>query len=233
MKKLLTVIFFLAGSCLFAQTYSQYPPKPQPAPQQARQSGPMIRLHGYTTYAFNDNHVESYSSETNYFVGSVKGGFQYGGGLEIMPAPALGIEFSYLRLSSTSDLDYYDGLIEDNTVYDLAHNYLFLSVNKYIPVNPKIEPYGAMELGMAIYNIENPDNGNSSSATKFAWGLKAGINIWANERVGIKLQTSLISAVQAIGGGIYFGTGGTGAGFSGFSTYYQFNLGGGLVFRIK
>jgi hypothetical protein len=44
---------------------------------------------------------------------------------------------------------------------------------------------------------------------------------------------NLLSAVQAVGGGLYFGTGGAGAGVSGFSTFYQFSLGGGLVFKIK
>ena len=35
-----------------------------------------------------------------------------------------------------------------------------------------------------------------------------------------------------MGGGLYFGTGGAGAGVSTYSSYYQFNLGGGLVFKL-
>jgi len=87
-------------------------------------------------------------------------------------------------------------------------------------------------LGMGVFNVTNPDNQVSDGATKFAWGLKAGANIWASERVGLKLQASLLSAVQAFGGGIYFGTGGAGAGVTGVSTFYQFVLGGGLVFNL-
>jgi hypothetical protein len=86
---------------------------------------------------------------------------------------------------------------------------------------------------MNILNVTNPDNGSSDSVTKFAWGIKAGVNIFANEKVGFKLQMSLLSVVQAVGGGLYFGTGGVGAGVSGFSSYYQFSLGGGLVFGVK
>jgi hypothetical protein len=86
---------------------------------------------------------------------------------------------------------------------------------------------------MDILNVENPDNKNTGSGTKFAWGAKLGVNIWASEKVGIKLQADLLSAVQAVGGGIYFGTGGAGAGISGFSTYYQVSFGGGLVFKLK
>ena len=234
MKKLLTILFFLSGSYAFAQYYPQQasnvPPQPAKAPQQ--QSGPAIRLHGYTTYAFDDNSVDSYYSDTQYFEGSVNGGFQWGGGLEYMPAPTIGVEFTYLRLDSKAPVNYYDNGTQFTT-FDMAHNYLFLSFNKYVPVNPKIEPFAGMQLGMGIYNVTNPDNNNSGSATKFAWGIKAGANIWASEKVGIKLQAGLISAVQAFGGSVYFGTGGAGAGVSGFSTFWQFSLGGGLVFRLR
>jgi hypothetical protein len=216
MKKLLTIILLFAGTYAFAQT----------------SSGPSVRLHGYAIYAFDDNHVDSYYSTTQYFEGSVNGGFQYGGGLEIMPMPAAGVEITYLRLDSKAPMEYYDGRVK-YTDFEVAQNWLMLSFNKYVPVNPKVEPYAGLELGMDIINCYNPDNQNDLSSTKFAWGIKAGLNIWANEKVGIKLQTSLLSAVQAVGGGLYFGTGGAGAGATAFSTYYQFNLGGGLVFKVK
>jgi hypothetical protein len=218
MKKFLLVVLCLTGSYLFAQTGSQ--------------SGPSIRLNGYTTYAFADNHVDSYYSETSFFEGALEGGFEWGGGLEVVPAPGMGVEFLYLRLDSYAPIDYYDGGLQF-TEFDIAHNYLFLGFNKYVNINPRVEPYGGLLLGMAIYNVTNPENSNTGSATKFAWGVRGGLNIWANERVGIKMQAALISAVQAVGGGIYFGTGGAGAGVTGFSTYYQFNLGGGLVFRLR
>jgi hypothetical protein len=215
MKKLLTIVLLLTGSYLFAQ------------------SGASLRLNGYALYAFDDNNVDSYYSDTDYFDGKFEGGFQYGGGLEVLPAPAIGVEISYLRLDSKAPMEYYaDGGIQ-YTDFDLAQNWLFLGFNKYLPVNPKLEPFAGIQLGMDILNVENPDNGNTGSATKFAWGIKAGAHVWVNEKVGLKLQLGLMSAVQAMGGGIYFGTGGAGAGVSGFSTYYQFNLGGGLVFKVR
>jgi hypothetical protein len=181
--------------------------------------------------------VDSYYSATSYFDGTVKGGFQYGGGIEVMPYPAVGLEFTYLRLDSKAPMYYWDpnAIIpgEKFTDFDMTQNWLFLSVNKYVPVNPKVEPYGGFQIGMDIIDVKNPDNDNSAGATKFAWGARLGVNIWASEKVGIKLQAGLLSAVQAIGGGVYFGTGGAGAGVSGFSTYYQVNFGGGLVFKLK
>ena len=236
MKKLFTVILLLgfAAGVGLAQMYQQQPPAAKPV-QKPVSSGPSIRLHGYATYALADNHVDSYYSETQYFEGSIEGGFQYGGGLEVMPYPAVGIEFTYLRLDSKAPMTYYNLGGDNYGVFDLAQNWLFLSFNKYVPVNPKVEPYAGLQLGMDILNATQPENlgGDSGSATKFAWGAKLGVNIWASEKVGIKLQAGLLSAVQAFGGGIYFGTGGAGAGVSGFSTYYQVNFGGGLVFKLK
>ena len=214
MKKLLSILLFLTGSYLFAQTE------------------PSVRIHGYATYAFDDNHVDSYYSSTSYFKGAIKGGFQYGGGLEIMPFQEAGVEISYLRLDSKAPIEYYNNGIQF-TNFDLAQNWVLFCFNKYLPINEKLEPYAGAQIGMDIFSLRNPDNLNSGTATKLAWGIKAGVNVWANEKVGIKLQADLMSAVQAIGGGLFFGTGGGGAGISGYSTYYQFSLGGGLVFRLK
>jgi hypothetical protein len=220
MKRILTIIFLLAGTCAFAQSYQQ------------TASGPSLRLHGYTTYAFDDNYVGSSYSSTDYFDGKILGGFQYGGGIEIMPFPTAGVEFTYLRLDSKAPIEYYNnGVVFTN--FDLAQNFILLSFNKYVPVNPRVEPFAGLQLGMDVLNATNPDNGNSTGATKFAWGIKAGANVWASDKVGIKLQAGLLSAVQAVGGGLYFGTGGAGAGVTGFSTYYQFSLGGGLVFKVR
>lgn len=224
MKKLFTIVLLLAGVYAFGQ---------RPQSSSAANAGPSVRLNGYAIYAFADNHVESGYYSNTYWEGSISDGFQYGGGIEVLPIPTTGIEISYMRLDSKVNLYYYDGLSGTNLPFNLAHNYIFIGGNQYLKVNPKIEPYGGFQLGMGIYTAENPTTHNSGTETKFAWGVKAGLNIWLSEKVGIKMQTQLLSAVQAIGGGIYFGTGGAGAAVSGFSTYYQFNLGGGLVFKIK
>lgn len=213
MKKAFFILSLLAGTYFFAQ-------------------GQEVRLHGYALYAFDDNYVGSYYSASSYFEGAIKGGFQYGGGLEVKPYPAAGVEISYLRLDSNAPMEYYDdGIV--NTNFDLAQNWVMLSFNKYVPTNGGVEPYGGLQIGMDILNVVNPTTGSTGNATKFAWGIKGGVNVFANEKVGIKLQLSLLSAVQAVGGSFYFGTGGAGAGVSTFSTYYQFNLGGGLVFGVK
>lgn len=222
MKKLLVLVFIVANSYAFSQVVVQ---------KKAFQ--PHLRLNVYTMYAFDDK-VDSYYSPTDYYRGTIKGGFQWGGGLEYIVAPDQGIELSYLRLDSNAPMEYYNynsNKIE-YTNFDVATNYVLLGGNRYFQVNPKVEPYAGLQAGMAIFNVKNPDSGRSGNSTKFAWGLKLGTNIWASERVGLKIQTGLVSAVQAAGGGFYFGTGGVGTGISTYSTFYQFYIGGGLTFNM-
>lgn len=220
MKKLFTLIFIISGSYMFAQGNESA-------------TGLSFRLNGYATYAFDDNRVDSYYSSSSYFEGKVKGGFQYGGGLEILPFPKAGIEIFYLRLDSNAPIYYWDYSDEGFVNFDLAQNWLMLSFNKYLPLSPRFEPYGGAQVGMNIINVEDPESLYTNRATKLAWGFKLGLNAWANDVVGIKLQASLLSTVQGVGGGLYFGTGGVGAGLSAYSSYYQFNIGGGLVFKTR
>jgi hypothetical protein len=193
-----------------------------------------IRFNAYATYVFDDK-VDSYYSNTDYYEGKIEGGFQWGGGLEFMASPTKGIELKYLRQDTKAPMEYYsfDNNRIMDTEFDVAINYVLIGGTNYFKgVGNKVEPYGGLELGMAIFNIENPDNGKSEGATKFAWGFKLGTNIWVNEKVGLKLQGELLSAVQSAGGGVYFGTGGAGAGVSAYSTMYQWILGGGLTFKL-
>jgi hypothetical protein len=119
-----------------------------------------------------------------------------------------------------------------NTVFDLSENWIMLNGTNYFPVSEVAEPFFGFGIGMGIFSADNPDNGNSQNATKFAWSLRGGSNFWFSEKVGLRIQASLMSAVQGAGGGLYFGTGGAGAGVSTYSTMYQFGFDGGLVFKF-
>ena len=191
-----------------------------------------IRLNAYGNYVFDDK-IDSYYSTTNYFSGTIKGGFLWGGGLEFRLKEYYGLELMYLRLDTDVPVNYWlNG--DKRTTLKAGINYIMANGVRSFPThNPKFEPYGGLGFGMAIVDVENPDNNNNSnSATKFAWNVRFGANIWTSGRVGIKLQTMLISVPQGAGGGLYFGTGGVGAGVTTYSSIYQFILGGGLVFKL-
>ncbi len=189
-----------------------------------------VRLNGYAGYVFDDE-VSTFYTSSDYYEGKINGGFRWGVGLEYMVKEYLGIEISYQRQDTKAPIEYYDILVREED-FDVGMNWIMIGGVHYLKKNPKIEPYGGGRLGVVIINVKNPSNGNENSATKFAWGLRGGINLFLNEKIGIKLQADLHSGVQAVGGSLYFGTGGAGAGVSSYSSLLQFGLGGGLVFKL-
>jgi len=192
-----------------------------------------IRLNGYAAYVFDDK-VDSYYDPSNQYYGQINGGFQWGAGLEYLVGPSKGIEIKYLRRDCVAPMTYYkNSAFKQQKDFDVALNYILLGGSNYFQTGGKVEPYAGASLGMCIITLKNAEAGNDNQATKFAWGVKLGTNIWATDKIGIKLQADLISCVQSAGGSLYFGTGGAGAGVGMYSTMYQWVLGGGLTFKIK
>lgn len=222
------IFFLLAGLSIAGSSFAQE-----------------LRLNAVAGYTFDDR-FDSYFSPTAYYEGQINGGLQWGGGLEYLLRPNYGIELSYLRMDTKAPTLYYDnrppGVGLKSEDFDLGINYIMLGGNGYLRNNQMVEPYFGAQIGMAITNVSRPagivEDGfdESETNTKFAWGVKGGANIWPggpSGRIGIKLQASLLSAVQSVGGGFYFGTGGSGVGISSYSSFLQFTLGGGLTFRLS
>jgi len=213
MKKSLLTIAFLIGTLVLAQAQKS------------------VTLNAYGAYAFDDK-FDTYYSSTEYVEGKIKGGFQWGLGVEMRVREDMGAELIYFRQDTEAPVRYYrDG--DQNRTIDLGVNYVMVAGNRYLKPGEKVEPYGGLMLGMAIFSNKNPRGTEETSAVKFAWGARLGTNIWFSEKAGLKLQAEVLSAVQSLGGGIYFGTGGAGAGVSSYSTLYQFKLGGGIVFKVR
>jgi hypothetical protein len=191
-----------------------------------------IRLNGYAAYVF-DNSFDTYYSSNTYLEGKIKGGLQWGAGLEFLPNEDYGIEIVYYRQDTKAPISYDYGIGLAEREIDLGVNYIMAGGVRYMNTgNEKLQPYGGLLLGAAIFSNKAPEGDEEDSYVKFAWGARVGVNIWASEKVGIKLQAQLLSAVQGFGGGLYLGTGGAGAGVSSYSTLLQFGLGGGLCFKI-
>jgi len=191
-----------------------------------------IRLNGYSAYAF-DNSFDTYYTSSQYMRGKIKGGFQWGVGLEFLPNEDYGIEILYYRQDTEAPISYgYNSLFGEREV-DLGVNYIMAGGVRYLNTGGgKLQPYGGLLLGAVIFDNKKPEGTEVSSYGKFGWGIRLGVNIWATEKVALKLQTQLLCAVQGFGGGLSLGTGGAGAGISTYSTLYQFVLGGGLSCKI-
>lgn len=194
-----------------------------------------LRVNTYAGYVFDDK-VDSYYSQNSYYEGKVKGGLRWGAGLEYqLPGTTKAFELQYLRQDTNAPITYLDqgfGSDIQFTDFDLTTNWIMLNGTNYFPVSEVAEPFFGFGIGMVIADVTNPTSGRNEGATKFAWALRGGSNLWFSEKVGIRIQASLMSAVQGAGGGLYFGTGGAGAGVSTYSTIYQFGFDGGIVFRF-
>jgi opacity protein-like surface antigen len=107
-------------------------------------------------------------------------------------------------------------------------SYLLLNFEQYLLNNPKIQPYGGIGLGAAFYKGSSD---NTSSGTKFAWDLKAGIKFKASSSVGIKIGAQLLGSAQATGTAFYVpGPGFPVYPYTTYATILQFGFTGGLVF---
>jgi opacity protein-like surface antigen len=194
-----------------------------------------LRVNTYAGYVFPDS-FDNFYSANSYVEGRIEDGFRWGVGLEYAIPGNRAIELQYKRQDTFAPTTYRDpnigggGLNSSN--FELGINWVMLNFTNYVPINETVEPFFGAGLGMGIFNVKNPVNGNTNNGTKFAWNIRGGSNFWVAENVAIRIQASLFSAVQSMGGGLYFGTGGAGAGVSTYSTMYQFGFDGGLVFRL-
>jgi hypothetical protein len=181
-----------------------------------------LTLLTFESYSFSDKVVTE-----NGYEGKIGDGFQWGGGLEIGIKQVNAIELIYQRLDTYGYINYLASQDRGN----ISVNYIMLGGTRYLPVNDKISGFSTVDLGLGVLGFK--DNPNQSDVSKFAWGLRLGVRIAPNDRVSFRLHGQLMSAVQAVGGGVYFGTGGAGAGATGYSTFYQWNLGGSVNIRIR
>lgn len=183
---------------------------------------PSITLLTFGGYTFPDQF------DTEYGYGKVEDGFQWGAGLEFGLAETTAVELFYQGMNADA---YYDTNLTSRKTGKVGVNYAMIGGTRYAPFSDKVSGFGSLDMGVGWFN---PDTQLATEgATKFAWGGRLGVRIQANEKVSLRLHAQLLSPVQWAGGGVYFGTGGTGAGVSTGSTIYQFNLGGSLNFRLK
>lgn len=204
----------------------------QPAKSQNYPTDGII-LKGYGLYVFDDK-FDARFDFNRYYEGRIEGGLQWGAGVEYRPNAQVGVELMYLRQDTNAPTTYLVGLEPEFTDFDLAMNYIMVGGLRHAQLGAgNVEGFGGIMGGALIAKATNPETRNSETATKFAWGVKGGLTFWASERAGIMLQAQLLSVVEGIGGGFYFGTGGPGAGISTYSTMFQFGLGGGVVLKLN
>ena len=161
--------------------------------------------------------------------GKVYDGFQWGAGLEFGLSEENAIELIYQNLATDIELtDYTIG--GQRRRGEATFNYIFIGGTRYMPVNETVSGFGTIDVGMVI---ASPKESQYDNVTKFTWAGRLGVRVKANDRLSMRVHAQITNPVQAFGGGLYFGTGGAGAGVSTYSTIWQFNLGGSVNIRLK
>jgi hypothetical protein len=186
------------------------------------QPGGTISLNGYGSYTFDD---KVYFDNA---YAKVAGAFQYGGGLEFYLHESRSIELKYLRMDTNIPL-YSSAGLQQNTNHDTgAVSYVLVGGNNYFGMNPdaKAVPFAGVDLGVGILN------GEGSSATKFAWGVKVGVKIKTSSAVSFKLHAYIQSIVSTFGEE-YWNTGWGVYAVPNYVSLYQLGLGGAICFDFR
>jgi hypothetical protein len=194
--------------------------------------GQHARLNFYAAYTFDDA-FDVVSDANTFYNGTVKGGIQWGAGLEYLFNKQSSAELLYLHRSTTVPANFKFG---SNTqlrseTFDLKHDFIMLSGDGHFGNGGKAEGYAGVMGGVLISHLEAPSVGKSSSNTNFAWGGRVGTNIWFSPKLGLKLQALILSASRATGGDYYWSWYGP-IYLTEYSTLWQFSLGGGLTFKL-
>jgi len=194
--------------------------------------GQHARLNFYAAYTFDDG-FDVVQDANTYYNGTVKGGVQWGAGLQYMFNKQSSAEILYLHRSTTVPANF---KLSSNTqlrseTFDLKHDFIMLSGDGHFGNGGKAEGYAGLMAGVLISHLEAPSLGKSSSNTNFAWGGRIGTNIWFSPKLGLKLQALILSASRATGGDYYWSWYGP-IYLTEYSTLWQFSLGGGLAFKL-
>src|ERR1700722_13863667 len=130
----------------------------------------------------------------------INAGGMWGASIEGVYAQGTGIEVLYQYQNTQTPTTIYTPSQTFNS--STVISYLLLNFEQYYTNNPKIQPYGGLGLGAAFYKS---DFQGSTSATKFAWDVKAGVKFKMSSSVGLKIGAQLMSSAQATGNAFYYG----------------------------
>jgi hypothetical protein len=193
---------------------------------------PKAYLNGFTGYTFD----ESFTVQT--FQGRFNSNVHYGGSAELVlenlstAHSERTIEFSYQGMQTVLDgWSWPLGQLQPSpATFNVNIQYVMAGFNNYFGNTHKVMGFGGLNLGVGW--MSNQTESTRPSPSRFAIGLKGGGRFMFSEKVGLKLYAQLNTIVEGVGGGFYFGTGGSGAVVTAFASVVQFGLGGGLTIAM-
>lgn len=148
----------------------------------------------------------------------------YGGILSVEVAPGMFGEFLYNR--SDTKFRYIYG--NETEPMDLSVEYYQIGGLRSMGTG-KVQPFGAMSLGAARFNLkESYEEYDAGAAWSFAGTLGLGAKIYLNDKLGIRLQARMDLPMRLEG--LWIGTGGAGGSF--VVPVWQFDFTAGVFLRL-
>jgi hypothetical protein len=114
------------------------------------------------------------------------------------------------------------------TLFDMSVEYFQIGALRGIQQG-NLLPFGVVTLGATHFNPKDDDFG---SEWRFSFTFGLGGKVYLSERIGLRLQGTLLMPIQWAGGSVWFGTGGPGVGVSAGSSVIQIDVRGGLIILL-
>lgn len=159
--------------------------------------------------------------------GKLEGGVNWGLSAGYTPNEFLEFEISYnyfgtdARASSVY-------LVEDEVTKANLH-FLMGGANMLFPASEKVTFFGGLKIGAASLLFKDSPN---VDRTRFSLGFQAGMRYYVSERIGFRLQGTLLLPIVSEGGSLWWNPN-TGTNVSGWSPIVPVSMNAGLIIRLQ
>lgn len=134
------------------------------------------------------------------------------------------ISYVYFGSDAVASSDY---LAEDIVSRANIH-FVMGGINQLIAASRKTTFLAGVKFGISSLVFSE---GTNTDRTKFTMGIQGGMKHYLSDRIGLRLQGSLLVPIVAEGGSLWWNPQ-TGTNISGWSPFVPVSLNGGLIIRI-
>jgi hypothetical protein len=181
------------------------------------------------TFEITPNTGYTFSSEFDITGGTAKleGGLNWSLSIGYTSNEFLEFELSYSYFGTDARAN--SVYLTDDVVSRANLHFLMAGVNGLVPASDKITFFGGLKLGAASLVFQNSPN---VDRTKFALGFQAGMRYYVSERIGFRLQGTLLLPIVSEGGSLWWNPN-TGTNVSGWSPIVPISMNAGLIIRLQ
>ena len=183
-----------------------------------------LELNGFYGYQLNGK-AKLYDGEFR-----MQNAPNYGGKLAVGLSTTTSVELSYMRSDSEGYFAPYNVSTEPGETYQYNSNYITVGALQEVDMG-KIRPFGTLGMGFVIWSPKD----YSGTKWQFQFSFGAGVKIWLSERIGLRVQGSMMMPLVYNGAGFGCGIGsGVSCGGAVYTriTPFQGEFSGGIILKL-